>query len=153
MCCALISLLSCNITSLLGRAIISFSCHNLPGLARNPPISPPPSCPPPAPAGRLHPHHFEDHRFTGTGRPPVDRAMERRTCRRTNHPAASSQRAGLFRHQRAGPVGFRNGAEFRGPDLDLRSRRIRVNAVSPGSTDTPGLNELLGSSEGTPSTG
>ena len=29
---------------------------------------------------------------------------------------------------------------------DLRSRRIRVNAVSPGSTDTPGLNELLGSS-------
>jgi NAD(P)-dependent dehydrogenase (short-subunit alcohol dehydrogenase family) len=30
---------------------------------------------------------------------------------------------------------------------DLRSRRIRVNAVSPGSTDTPGLNELLGSSE------
>jgi NAD(P)-dependent dehydrogenase (short-subunit alcohol dehydrogenase family) len=30
---------------------------------------------------------------------------------------------------------------------DLRSRRIRVNAVSPGSTDTPGLCELLGSSE------
>ena len=30
---------------------------------------------------------------------------------------------------------------------DLRSRRIRVNAVSPGSTDTPGFNELLGSSE------
>ena len=30
---------------------------------------------------------------------------------------------------------------------DLRNRRIRVNAVSPGSTDTPGLNELLGSSE------
>ena len=27
------------------------------------------------------------------------------------------------------------------------SRRIRVNAVSPGTTDTPGLNELLGSSE------
>src|SRR5580658_984775 len=30
---------------------------------------------------------------------------------------------------------------------DLRSRRIRVNAVSPGSTDTPGLSGLLGSSE------
>jgi NAD(P)-dependent dehydrogenase (short-subunit alcohol dehydrogenase family) len=30
---------------------------------------------------------------------------------------------------------------------DLKSRRIRVNAVSPGSTDTPGLNELLGSTE------
>src|ERR1700678_2619593 len=30
---------------------------------------------------------------------------------------------------------------------DLRSRRIRVNAVSPGSTDTPGLSELLNSSE------
>jgi len=30
---------------------------------------------------------------------------------------------------------------------DLRDRRIRVNAVSPGSTDTPGLNELLASSE------
>ena len=30
---------------------------------------------------------------------------------------------------------------------DLKVRRIRVNAVSPGSIDTPGLNELLGSSE------
>jgi NAD(P)-dependent dehydrogenase (short-subunit alcohol dehydrogenase family) len=29
---------------------------------------------------------------------------------------------------------------------DLKSRRIRVNAVSPGSTDTPGLNVLLASS-------
>src|SRR5207247_3308984 len=26
---------------------------------------------------------------------------------------------------------------------DLKSRRIRVNAISPGSTDTPGLSELL----------
>jgi NAD(P)-dependent dehydrogenase (short-subunit alcohol dehydrogenase family) len=30
---------------------------------------------------------------------------------------------------------------------DLRTRRIRVNAVSPGSIGTPGLSELLGSSE------
>jgi NAD(P)-dependent dehydrogenase (short-subunit alcohol dehydrogenase family) len=30
---------------------------------------------------------------------------------------------------------------------DLRERRIRVNAVSPGATDTPGLNELLASTE------
>jgi NAD(P)-dependent dehydrogenase (short-subunit alcohol dehydrogenase family) len=30
---------------------------------------------------------------------------------------------------------------------DLKDRRIRVNAVSPGSIDTPGLNGLLGSSE------
>ena len=30
---------------------------------------------------------------------------------------------------------------------DLKDRRIRVNAVSPGSTDTPGLSELLASSE------
>ncbi len=30
---------------------------------------------------------------------------------------------------------------------DLKDRGIRVNAVSPGSTDTPGLNELLASSE------
>ena len=30
---------------------------------------------------------------------------------------------------------------------DLKSRRIRVNAVSPGTIDTPGLNDLLGSSE------
>jgi NAD(P)-dependent dehydrogenase (short-subunit alcohol dehydrogenase family) len=29
----------------------------------------------------------------------------------------------------------------------LKDHRIRVNAVSPGSTDTPGLNELLASSE------
>ena len=29
---------------------------------------------------------------------------------------------------------------------DLKSRRIRVNAVSPGSTETPGLNDLLASS-------
>jgi NAD(P)-dependent dehydrogenase (short-subunit alcohol dehydrogenase family) len=30
---------------------------------------------------------------------------------------------------------------------DLKARRIRVNAVSPRSTDTPGLSELLASSE------
>lgn len=30
---------------------------------------------------------------------------------------------------------------------DLKSRRIRVNAISPGSTETPGFNELVGSSE------
>ena len=30
---------------------------------------------------------------------------------------------------------------------DLRDRRIRVNAISPGSIDTPGLSELLASSE------
>src|SRR5262245_35510672 len=30
---------------------------------------------------------------------------------------------------------------------DLKQRRIRVNAVSPGSTDTPGLNGLLASSQ------
>jgi NAD(P)-dependent dehydrogenase (short-subunit alcohol dehydrogenase family) len=30
---------------------------------------------------------------------------------------------------------------------DLKARRIRVNAVSPGSTDTPGLNELLASAD------
>ena len=30
---------------------------------------------------------------------------------------------------------------------DLKNRRIRVNAVSPGATDTPGLTELLASSE------
>jgi NAD(P)-dependent dehydrogenase (short-subunit alcohol dehydrogenase family) len=30
---------------------------------------------------------------------------------------------------------------------DLKHRRIRVNAVSPGGTDTPGLNELLTTTE------
>jgi NAD(P)-dependent dehydrogenase (short-subunit alcohol dehydrogenase family) len=30
---------------------------------------------------------------------------------------------------------------------DLKQRRIRVNAVSPGSIDTPGLNDLLASSD------
>jgi NAD(P)-dependent dehydrogenase (short-subunit alcohol dehydrogenase family) len=30
---------------------------------------------------------------------------------------------------------------------DLKDRRIRVNAVSPGGTDTPGLNRLLASTE------
>src|SRR5437773_11218925 len=30
---------------------------------------------------------------------------------------------------------------------DLKDRRIRADAVSPGSTDTPGLNGLLASSE------
>src|SRR5262249_7832345 len=29
---------------------------------------------------------------------------------------------------------------------DLKARRIRVNAVSPGTIDTPGLNDLLASS-------
>ena len=28
---------------------------------------------------------------------------------------------------------------------DLKQRRIRVNAISPGSIDTPGLDKLLGS--------
>jgi NAD(P)-dependent dehydrogenase (short-subunit alcohol dehydrogenase family) len=31
---------------------------------------------------------------------------------------------------------------------DLKDRRIRVNAVSPGSIDTPGLSDLLASAEG-----
>ena len=30
---------------------------------------------------------------------------------------------------------------------DLKARRIRVNAVSPGATDTPGLNELFATTE------
>jgi len=30
---------------------------------------------------------------------------------------------------------------------DLKARRIRVNAISPGTIDTPGLNDLLASSE------
>ncbi|MGA6968325.1 MAG: SDR family NAD(P)-dependent oxidoreductase, partial [Xanthobacteraceae bacterium] len=30
---------------------------------------------------------------------------------------------------------------------DLKARRIRVNAISPGSIDTPGLSDLLASSE------
>src|SRR5256886_4417011 len=30
---------------------------------------------------------------------------------------------------------------------DLKERRIRVNAVSPGSTDTPGLSQLLASTD------
>ena len=30
---------------------------------------------------------------------------------------------------------------------DLKGRRIRVNAISPGTIDTPGLNELLASGE------
>jgi len=30
---------------------------------------------------------------------------------------------------------------------DLKNRHIRVNAVSPGSIDTPGLSDLLASSE------
>src|SRR5712692_9209226 len=31
--------------------------------------------------------------------------------------------------------------------VDLKARRIRVNAVSPGSTDTPGLSNLLAASD------
>jgi len=31
--------------------------------------------------------------------------------------------------------------------MDLKERHIRVNVVSPGATDTPGLNELLGSTD------
>jgi len=31
--------------------------------------------------------------------------------------------------------------------VDLKDRHIRVNVVSPVATDTPGLNELVGSSE------
>ena len=30
---------------------------------------------------------------------------------------------------------------------DLKDRRIRVNAISPGSIDTPGLSDLLASSD------
>jgi NAD(P)-dependent dehydrogenase (short-subunit alcohol dehydrogenase family) len=32
-------------------------------------------------------------------------------------------------------------------DKDLKGRRIRVNVVSPGSIDTPGLSDLLASSD------
>ena len=35
---------------------------------------------------------------------------------------------------------------------DLRDRRIRVNALSPGAIDTPGLSELLASAETGPAT-
>ncbi len=35
---------------------------------------------------------------------------------------------------------------------DLKDRHIRVNAVSPGATDTPGLNDLLASTESGPAT-
>ena len=31
--------------------------------------------------------------------------------------------------------------------MDLKDRRIRVNAVSPGPVDTPGLNDLVASIE------
>jgi NAD(P)-dependent dehydrogenase (short-subunit alcohol dehydrogenase family) len=31
--------------------------------------------------------------------------------------------------------------------MDLKDRRIRVNAISPGTIDTPGLNNLLASGE------
>jgi len=31
--------------------------------------------------------------------------------------------------------------------MDLKDRRIRVNAVSPGPIDSPGLSDLLASSE------
>jgi NAD(P)-dependent dehydrogenase (short-subunit alcohol dehydrogenase family) len=30
---------------------------------------------------------------------------------------------------------------------DLKERHIRVNAISPGTIDTPGLNELFGSAD------
>ena len=36
---------------------------------------------------------------------------------------------------------------------DLKERRIRVNAISPGSTDTPGLNDLLASDDSSYITG
>ena len=35
---------------------------------------------------------------------------------------------------------------------DLKERRIRVNAISPGTIDTPGLNNLLASAEAGPGT-
>jgi len=40
-------------------------------------------------AGRLHPHHQQDHHLTGTGRQAVDETLERRTCGGEDHAPAS----------------------------------------------------------------
>ena len=40
-------------------------------------------------AGRLHPHHQQDHHLTGAGRPAVDETLERRTCGGEDHAPAS----------------------------------------------------------------
>ncbi len=44
-------------------------------------------------------------------------------------------------------VGSKGRSFARTWTTDLKERRIRVNAVSPGSIDTPGLSDLLASSE------
>jgi NAD(P)-dependent dehydrogenase (short-subunit alcohol dehydrogenase family) len=50
----------------------------------------------------------------------------------------------LFTVQKALPL-LPDGAFARTWTTDLKDRRIRVNAVSPGPIDTPGLNDLLAS--------
>ena len=56
-------------------------------------------------------------RITGTGRAPMDEAVERRACRRQDHTFAAPQRHSLQGHQRRDGVVSRRqqGSAWRGP--------------------------------------
>ena len=78
----------------------------------------------------------------GTERTPADarRCIDHSQCvsGRQQRPVFEQR---LQRHEGGHPL-------VRGTwTTDLKDRRIRVNAISPGTIDTPGLNDLLASGE------
>jgi len=61
---------------------------------------------------------------------------------RRSSPAKDCRRISVYSATKAAVRSF-----ARTWTTDLKDRRIRVNAVSPGPIETPGLSELLASSE------
>ena len=78
----------------------------------------------------------------------VQKALPLNAGRRRDHPQCVDRRQQrIGREQRLQRHKGRRALFWTWTRGNLKALRIRVNAVSPGSTDTPGLSDLLASSE------